>query len=267
MVPAEGLRACRYNVRMGRCFIGTSGYVYKHWRGRFYPQALSARDWLPFYAERFATVELNNPFYRLPTKAVFAAWRRTVPSGFVFAVKASRYLTHLKRLKQSSDPVRRFLTRAAALEETLGPVLFQLPGQFHVDVGRLRRFLRVLGGQRHVPALRAVLEVRHASWLVPEVFDLLARANVALCLQDWREAPVNGPVTADFVYIRRHGTTHRYGGSYSDRMLRADARQIGEWLRHGRDVYVYFNNDGNANAVRNAQRLGQFLQRSHSRAA
>lgn len=252
---------------MGRCFIGTSGYVYKHWRGLFYPQALPARDWLAYYAARFETVELNNPFYRLPTKAVFAAWRRTVPPGFIFAVKASRYLTHLKRLKQPSDPVRRFLTRAAALEGTLGPVLFQLPGQFHVDVDRLRRFLRVLGRQRYVPALRAVLEVRHESWLVPDVFDLLTRANVALCLQDWRAAPVTAPVTADFVYIRRHGTTHRYGGSYSDGMLRGDARQIAEWLREGRDVYAYFNNDGNAYAVRNAERLRQFLQRSLARVA
>jgi uncharacterized protein YecE (DUF72 family) len=245
---------------MGRCFIGTSGYVYKHWRGLFYPQALPAREWLPFYAERFHTVELNNPFYRLPSKAVFSAWRRTVPPGFVFAVKASRYLTHLKRLKQPSDPLRRFLTRAATLQATLGPVLFQLPGQFHLDVDRLRRFLRVLGRQRSVPGLRAVLEVRHESWLVPDVFELLACANVALCLHDWREAPVRGPVTAEFVYIRRHGTRHRYGGSYSDAMLRADARAIGGWLRQGRDVYVYFNNDGHAHAVSNAQRLAHLLQ-------
>jgi uncharacterized protein YecE (DUF72 family) len=267
MVPADAVSACRYNLRMGRCFVGTSGYVYKHWRGLFYPQALPVRDWLPFYAQHFDTVELNNPFYRLPSKAVFSAWRQTVPPTFVFAVKASRYLTHLKRLKQPSDPLRRFLTRAAALQATLGPVLFQLPAQFHLDVDRLRRFLRVLARQRYVPGLRAVLEVRHESWLVPEVFDLLTRANVALCLQDWREAPVRAPVTADFVYIRRHGTTHRYGGSYSDTMLRADARAIRAWLREGRDVCVYFNNDGNAYAVRNAERLGHFLRLSHVSAA
>jgi uncharacterized protein YecE (DUF72 family) len=252
---------------MGRSFIGTSGYVYKHWRGLFYPPTLPAREWLPFYAERFTTVELNNPFYRLPAKTVFAAWRERVPPGFVFSVKASRYLTHLKRLKQPSDPLRRFLTRAAALQATLGPVLFQLPGQFHLDVERLRRFLRVLGRQRYVPGLRAVLEVRHESWLVPEVFELLRRANVALCLQDWREAPVSGPVTADFVYIRRHGTTHRYGGSYDDTMLRADARAIAAWRREGRDVYVYFNNDGNAYAVGNAQRLTHLLQRLRTQVA
>lgn len=259
MVPADPVSAFPYNRSMGRCFIGTSGYVYKHWRGRFYPQALPAREWLPFYAQRFETVELNNPFYRLPAKAVFAAWRRTVPPEFVFAVKASRYLTHLKRLKQPSDPLRRLLTRAAALQATLGPVLFQLPARFHVDVDRLRRFLRALGRQRYVPALRAVLEVRHASWLVPEVFDLLVRANVALCLQDWREAPVRAPVTADFVYVRRHGTTPRYSGSYRDAGLRADARAIRAWLGEGRDVYVYFNNDGNAYAVRNAERLAHFV--------
>jgi uncharacterized protein YecE (DUF72 family) len=252
---------------MGRCFIGTSGYVYRHWRGRFYPASLPARAWLPFYAERFQTVELNNPFYRLPRKAVFTAWRRIVPPGFVFAVKASRYLTHLKRLKQPSDPLRRFLTRAAALQGALGPVLFQLPGQFHVDVDRLRHFLKALSRQRHVPELRSVLEVRHESWLVPDVFDLLTRANVALCFQDWREAPVRAPLTADFVYVRRHGTTHRYGGSYTDARLRADAADIRTWLRQGLDVYVYFNNDGNAYAVRNARRLAQLLQRSDVKAA
>lgn len=267
MVLGEGGFAGRYNASMGRCFIGTSGWVYKHWRGLFYPKTLPAHAWLPFYAERFGTVELNNSFYRLPRKAGFAAWRRTVPAGFVFSVKASRYLTHLKRLKQPSDPLRRFLTRAAALQATLGPVLFQLPGQFHVDIPRLRRFLGVLGRQRYVPGLRAVLEVRHESWLVPEVFDLLERANVALCLQDWRDAPVREPVTADFVYIRRHGTTHRYGGSYTDPMLRSDAREIGAWLSEGRDVYVYFNNDDNAYAIGSAQRLAHLLQRRESKAA
>jgi uncharacterized protein YecE (DUF72 family) len=252
---------------MARLFIGTSGYVYKHWRGVFYPQTLPARAWLPFYAERFDTVELNSPFYRLPTKATFRAWARTVPPGFVFAVKASRYLTHLKRLKQPSDPLRRFLTRAAGLESTLGPVLFQLPGQFHADIPRLQRFLHVLARQRHVPHLRAVLEVRHPSWLVPDVFDALAKTNVALCLQDWREAPVTGPITADFVYLRRHGTAGRYGGSYTDAMLRDDARAIRRWRRNGRDIYVYFNNDGGGAAVRDARRLSELLRSPRRRPA
>lgn len=136
---------------MGRCFIGTSGYVYKHWRGLFYPQALPVRDWLPFYAQHFDTVELNNPFYRLPSKAVFSAWRQTVPPTFVFAVKASRYLTHLKRLKQPSDPLRRFLTRAAALQATLGPVLFQLPGA----VPPRRRSVAAIPARTRPSAIRA----------------------------------------------------------------------------------------------------------------
>jgi len=241
----------------GRLFLGTSGYVYRHWRSVFYPEGLPAREWLPFYAERFDTVELNSSFYRLPSAAAFRAWRATVPRGFVFAVKASRFLTHLKRLKAPARSLGLFLRRARWLQEALGPVLFQLPEQFHANPGRLDHFLTVL--RRHAPALRVTLEVRHASWLTPSTFERLARANVALCLHDWRVCPVAGPVTADFVYVRRHGTTHKYGGSYSDALLRGDARAIRRWLADGRDVYVYFNNDGGGAAVRNALRLHELL--------
>jgi uncharacterized protein YecE (DUF72 family) len=239
----------------GRLLIGTSGYVYGDWRRRFYPARLPPSRWLPFYAERFPTVELNNPFYRLPQARTFREWRRAVPHGFVFAVKASRFLTHLKRLKDPAGPLRLLLTRARGLGDALGPVLFQLPGQFHVNVDRLDTFLAALARQRLVPDLRATLEVRHASWLVPDVMDRLRRANVALCFADWREVPVRDPVTADFVYVRRHGTTRPYGGSYTEAMLRADAADIRGWRRRGLDVYVYFNNDGRAAAVRNALRL------------
>jgi uncharacterized protein YecE (DUF72 family) len=243
----------------GRLFLGTSGYVYPHWRGRFYPPGLPSREWLPFYARHFGTVELNNPFYRLPAKTAFRSWRATVPDDFVFAVKASRYLTHLKRLKAPRAPLDRLLRRVRPLGPTLGPLLFQLPPHFHQDPARLRTFLRALQRQSHVPGLRAALEVRHASWLVPETFDLLHKAGVALCLHDARPAPVRGPLTADFVYVRRHGPGARYRGSYPEGRLRADARDIGGWLDEGRDVYVYFNNDGGGAAVRNAKRLGQLL--------
>jgi uncharacterized protein YecE (DUF72 family) len=244
----------------GRIFIGTSGFVYPHWRKRFYPPTLPARAWLGFYAEHFATVELNNPFYRLPAARVFTAWRAAAPRDFVFAVKASRYLTHLRRLKRPADPLRRLLTRARRLEGNLGPVLFQLPGNFPADLSRLDRFLAVLGRQRHVPRLRAVLEVRHPSWLEAAVVDRLRDANVALCLADWRECPVRDVITADFVYVRRHGTRRRYGGSYSDAQLRQDAAAIHRWRQPDLDVYVYFNNDGNAAAVRNATRLRALLR-------
>jgi uncharacterized protein YecE (DUF72 family) len=238
----------------GRFILGTSGYVYPHWRGRFYPAGLPVAAWLPFYAQHFDAVELNNPFYRLPAKAAFRAWRTAVPDDFVFAVKASRYLTHLKRLRTPRPPLDRLLRRLRALGGTLGPVLFQLPPQFHADVPRLRTFLRALGRQPHVAGLRAVLEVRHASWLVPEVFDLLDEAGVALCLHDARVQPVLGPLTADFVYVRRHGAGGP-SGAYRASALARDARQIRGWLAQGRDVYAFFNNDGGGAAVRNARTL------------
>jgi len=205
-------------------------------------------------------VELNNPFYRLPEKTSFEAWRAAVPAGFVFSVKASRYLTHLRRLRAPSAPLDRLLRRLRPLGPTLGPVLFQLPPQFQANSARLRTFLSALGRQRHVPHLRAVLEVRHGSWLGTETFDLLRKAGVALCFHDSRQEPVTGPVTAGFVYLRRHGTRARYGGSYPERMLRADARRVRGWLAAGLDVYVYFNNDGGGAAVRNAGRLAALLR-------
>jgi uncharacterized protein YecE (DUF72 family) len=242
-------------------FVGTSGYVYPHWRGPFYPAGLPVDQWLPFYARRFATVELNNTFYRLPGKTSFRAWRVAVPDDFVFAVKASRYLTHLKRLKNARAPLDRLLRRVGPLGPTLGPVLFQLPAHLHADAGRLDRFLRTLRRQRRVPGLRAVLEVRHASWLVPEIVELLRKADVALCFHDAQSQPVVGPVTAAFVYMRRHGTAARYRGSYPEAMLRADARRVRAWLAGGLDVYVYFNNDEGGAAVRNAARLRRLLAR------
>jgi uncharacterized protein YecE (DUF72 family) len=243
----------------GRLRVGTSGYVYPHWRGVFYPSRLPAREWLPFYAAVFDTVELNNPFYRLPAKAAFRAWRAAVPGNFVFAVKASRYLTHLKRLKAPSAPLDRLLRRLGPLGPTLGPVLFQLPPQLHVALPRLATFLGALDRQRHVRGLRAALEVRHASWLTPETFDLLRKAGVALCLHDARAQQVAEPITGDFVYVRRHGVGGRYQGAYPEATLRADARQIRRWLAYGRDVYVYFNNDGGGAAVRDAQRLRRLI--------
>ncbi len=244
-------------ARRGRVLIGTSGYVYGDWRGRFYPRTLPARDWLPFFASRFPTVELNSPFYRLPTAAVFRSWHHAVPRGFVFAVKTSRYLTHVKRLRDPAAPLRLFLSRARALGAELGPVLVQLPHMFHLNLERLDSLLAAVRRQRLVKRLRVALEVRHDSWLVPEVFERLRAANVALCLADWRDVPVTAPVTADFVYVRRHG----YGriGSYPLRRLRADAAAIRGWRDAGRDVFVYFNNDWKAFAARNAARLATLV--------
>jgi uncharacterized protein YecE (DUF72 family) len=244
-------------MQAGRVLIGTSGYVYKDWRHRFYPRDVAARDWLPFYATSFPTVELNSPFYRLPRAATFRAWAGAVPERFVFAVKASRFLTHIKRLREPGPPLTLFLSRAKGLGDRRGPILFQLPERFHLNLERLDGLLAALRRRR---IRDAVLEVRHPSWLIEPVFERLAKANVALCLHDWRAQPVAGPVTADFVYVRRHGTRRRYGGSYSERMLRHDAALVEGWAAEGKDVFVYFNNDGRAAAVRNARRLIELVR-------
>jgi uncharacterized protein YecE (DUF72 family) len=214
------------------------------------------RAWLGHYAGRLDTVELNSAFYRLPSVAAYQGWRAQVSSRFRFAVKASRFLTHMKKLREPRDPLRRMLTRARHLGPTLGPVLFQLPGFLRADLPRLDAFLLALDRQRYVPGLRAVLEVRHASWLEEPVIARLRSANVALCFHDWRELPVTGPVTASFVYVRRHGTSPKhYHGAYPEAMLRADARAIRAWRRAGLDVYVYFNNDFEGHAWNDALRL------------
>jgi uncharacterized protein YecE (DUF72 family) len=204
---------------------------------------------------------LNSPFYRLPSIAAYAGWRAQVPADFVFAVKASRYLTHMVKLRAPRDPLQRMLRRASHLGPTLGPVLFQLPDRFRANLERLDGFLLALARQRDVPRLRAALEVRHASWLEDAVIERLASANVALCFHDWRAQPVTGPVTADFVYVRRHGTSPRkYHGAYTLERLRKDARAIRVWRRKGLDVYVYFNNDFAGHAWRNALTLKQLLR-------
>ncbi len=249
----------------GRAFIGTSGYSYPHWgSGVFYPKGLKPTDWLSFYSRHFETVELNNPFYRLPSEEAFERWRKETPPGFIFAVKGSRFITHIKRLGDPEGSVATFLQRAALLKEKLGPLLFQLPPWWSLNLERLDGFLRYLRRQRILPQPRVALEVRHKSWLDPRVFRLLNEAGVALCLADWSELPVEGPLSADFVYIRRHGPTSRYRSCYPEERLQEEARRIRGWLKEGLDVYIYFNNDACGYAVQNALRLKELIGRTSS---
>jgi uncharacterized protein YecE (DUF72 family) len=249
-----------------RAWIGTSGYVYAHWRGRFYPRELPASRWLPWYATHFDTVELNAPFYRLPTAEAFARWRAQVPARFRFAVKASRFMTHLQRLRDPDDPLALLLDRARHLADRLGPVLFQLPASFAVDLGRLDGLIAALARQRTVPGLRAVLEVRHPSWLVDAVFGRLRDAGIALCLADWRDVPVEGPVTTDFAYVRRHGWPSRPGRPYPPGAVGRDAAAVRDWQAGGLDAYVYYNNDERGFAVTNARALRRLVEaRRHGR--
>ncbi len=234
--------------------VGTSGYVYPHWRkGVFYPPGLRQRDELAWYAGRFHTVELNNPFYRLPEPESLDRWRDAVPDGFVFAVKASRYITHLKRLRDIAEPLALFLERATRLGRSLGPILFQLPPDFQADLAVLQPFLDQL------PAgYRWVLEFRHESWHVPEVNQTLGSHGVALCI------PVGGKVrphlvtTASFSYLRMHAGSGP-GGGFTSEQLAEWARRIGALLRAGKDCYVYFNNDRGGHAPRDAESLLRLL--------
>jgi uncharacterized protein YecE (DUF72 family) len=241
----------------GKILIGCSGWQYAGWRGRFYPSSLPAAQELSFYARRFETVELNNSFYRLPERATFARWAAQTPSTFVMAVKASRYLTHLKRLRDPAEPMRRLLDRIGVLGRRLGPILYQLQPTLAVDLPRLEAWLAVLprAGRRARPRIRHVVEFRHPSWYREDVYAALARRGVAVCLHDRTGSAYAGEPIGPFVYIRFHGTHGDYHGSYRTRTLRTWADRIRAWAAEGRDVFAYFNNDPGATAARNAAGL------------
>ena len=239
---------------MSKVLVGTSGWHYKDWIGGFYPPRFPATQMLGWYSQRFNTVEINNSFYRLPSPETFANWKRSTPKDFCFAVKASRYLTHRKKLKDPHDAIARLLDPVSKLGGKLGPLLFQLPPRWRVNVERLRDFLQALPRKK-----RCVLEFRDPSWHIPQVFGLLQKYNVALCIYD--QAGFRSPVelTADFTYLRFHGPETGYHGSYPDRELQQWASRIDDWRRLLKVTYVYFNNDYHGNAIRNADTLLNFL--------
>jgi uncharacterized protein YecE (DUF72 family) len=240
--------------------VGCSGWNYASWRGRFYPRTLSPAGWLEYYATRFDTVEINNTFYRLPDRSTFAAWRTHVPSAFLFGLKASRFLTHMKRLLDPEEPIARLFSSAAGLGRQRGPVLYQLPATLKIDLPRLDRFLCALPRGSGARRLHAV-EFRDPSWYIAATFDLLAHRRVALCLHDKLGSAVSEPLVGPFVYVRFHGTSGRYHGSYSRRQLDRWARLLAEQARDGRRVFAYFNNDPDAVATVNALTLREMIER------
>ena len=240
--------------------IGCSGWQYTHWRGDFYPAELPQPQWLTYYAQRFDTVEINNTFYRLPETATFASWGRRAPRGFVFAVKASRYLTHMKKLKDPADPIRLFFTRARRLEHALGPVLYQLPPRWPVNLERLETFLKALPRTR-----RHTIEFREPSWYNGDVYRLLERHKVTLCLHDMAGSASEKLAIGPFVYVRFHGT-QKYSGSYTDKTLDAWANWLAARVAEGRPIYAYFNNDTGGHAPRDAIRLRTALLQRVGRA-
>jgi uncharacterized protein YecE (DUF72 family) len=238
-------------ARRGRLRIGTSGYQYPHWRGGFYPETLAKREWFGYYARHFDSVEINNTFYQLPQATTFDHWRAQAPAGFCYALKFSRYATHLKHLKDPRPPLRAFVRRAERLRELLGPILVQLPPHWHVDVKRLAGFLDAAP-----PRHRWAIEFRDRSWLCDEVYALLRAHGAALCVHDLLDDHPRER-TANWVYQRFHGVAYDRG--YTPQRLRAEAQRIRGTLDAGGDVFVYFNNDRHGHAVRAAAALRRFV--------
>lgn len=240
--------------------IGTSGWSYDHWTGLFYPEHLPADERLRHYASRFSTVEVNSTFYRLPNTKTVTAWRETVPASFVFAVKGSRFITHVRRLKDTTAEVRNFMNRVGMLGARLGVVLWQLPPFLERDVTLLARFL-----ERLPRPPRHAIEFRNESWLHPEVFATLQRFGAAVVHVSGEQLRTDLTTTADFVYVRFHGTA-RYHGAYEEPQLAPWARFLGEQADAGRDAYAYFNNDAEGHAPRDAARLIGMLESRHAHA-
>jgi uncharacterized protein YecE (DUF72 family) len=245
----------------GRVHVGCSGWQYRHWRGDFYPDELPPSRWFAHYALTFDTVEVNNSFYRLPPAETFAKWRDQAPPAFVYAVKASRFLTHMKKLKDPEDPLRRFYTHARHLGSRLGPILYQLPPRWPLDLARFEIFLKALRRVSRLVDIRAphVVEFREPSWYDDRVFELLQRYRVALCLHDMQGSATDRIAIGPFIYARFHFGTQRYGGRYDDRRLDAWAAWLAERAKSGLDVFAYFNNDTGGHAPRDAVRLRSLL--------
>jgi uncharacterized protein YecE (DUF72 family) len=240
---------------MAELRIGTSGWSYRSWRGPFFPEDIRIKDHLAYYAGEFNATELNAPFYRTPTLQAVDGWRKATPEDFVFAWKASKFITHWKRLSgRSRNSLDLLKTRLRHLKGKAGPVLFQLPPNMKAHPDRLEGFLRMLPkGRRHV------FEFRHASWYDNAVYDLLHAHDCALCLSDHADAPAPWEVTASFVYVRGHGPGGRYKGHYPDSTLKAWAKHIRRWRKGRRDVYCFFDNDQKSAAPKDAARLRDML--------
>ncbi len=241
---------------MAHYFIGTSGWHYDDWRNRFYPEKLPKAKWLEFYARHFPTVELNNSFYRLPSETAFANWRDLSPSSFTFAVKVSRFITHIKRLKNSEEAVENFIKRARILGEKLGPLLYQLPPNMHRNDETLESFLYSLPEE-----MKHVIEFRHQSWLAEEVFEILHKYRAGLCVFDMPSFTCPLLATADFAYIRFHGSEDLYSSYYSDEALADWAKRIADLAINLDTVYIYFNNDVEGFAVKNAVTIRDYLEK------
>jgi uncharacterized protein YecE (DUF72 family) len=233
-----------------KIYIGTSGWIYKHWRKVFYPEGLPQTKWLEFYTQHFSTVEINNTFYQLPSEKTFTGWRERSSPDFAYAVKISRFITHLKKLRNVEEALGNFFSRAQLLGEKLGPLLYQLPPNMPRNDAVLGDFLQLL-----LPGLHHVFEFRHESWFDEEIFDLLHKHKAGFCIFDMPDLTTPVIATTDFAYIRFHGSSGLYSSCYADTELEEWAERIGSLGKDLKAIYIYFNNDAEGFAISNAKTL------------
>ena len=252
--------------KRGKLFIGTSGWVYSHWERIFYPEDLKGRDKLKYFSKHFKTAEINYSFYHLPRPEIYQKWYQETPADFVFSVKTSRFITHIKRLKDVEKPWKIFLENTLNLKEKLGPVLFQFPPNFKAteeNIKRLENFSKVIT-DHSLPTthykLKTAFEFRHESWCDEKIYNLLKKYNVAWVIADSSVYPKAEVVTANFIYIRMHGSKILFSSKYTKKELRDLAQKIKKWLGNRLDVYCYFNNDAYGFAIENAKELSKFCQ-------
>jgi uncharacterized protein YecE (DUF72 family) len=246
----------------GECYIGTSGWNYKHWaNNRFYPKGLKPGEWLAFLAEHFNTVEVNYSFYRMPSPEAVSGWQSATPDEFLLAVKLWRGITHYKKLKEPGNYLVSFLDIISVVgQRRRGPLLVQLPPQMGPDLQRLDGFLTMLDELTAPSPWRVAVEFRHTGWLTPPVYRLLDGYRAALVLADSPRCPIREPNDVDFIYIRRHGSWQHHEGRYLPQQIEEDAARIRDWLTAGQRVFVYYNNDAFGHAVDNGRQLREQLR-------
>ncbi|MFB3925651.1 MAG: DUF72 domain-containing protein [Syntrophales bacterium] len=235
--------------------IGTSGWHYDHWRGPFYPEALSRQNYLDYYADHFHTLEINNSFYQMPQEKTLVQWRNAVPPSFIFSIKASRYITHIKKLKDGKQILGPFMKKVELLREKTGPILFQLPPQWRFNPERLSSFLNALSKE-----CRYVFEFRDSSWFCKKTYDILTQHNAAFCIYNVANRTTPKEITADFTYVRLHGPKGANQGCYDIETLSAWADTFISWRNEGKEIFCYFDNDEAGYAARNAVQMRDLIE-------
>ena len=237
-------------MKSKKIYIGTSGWDYKHWEKVFYPEDLNTKEWFNYYSKNFNSVEINNTFYNLPDKQIIKVWKNNAPENFVYAIKASRYITHMKKLKDPKKSVKNFFNTIRILENKIGIVLFQLPPYWKFNKERLKNFLNQLPSE-----FSYAFEFREHSWWNDDTYELLNKHNAAFCIYNMPEEETPRKVTSDTIYIRLHGTKQKYSGSYSPKEISGWKRWIENRIEKVKVVYVFFNNDDKGFAVQDALKL------------